>query len=142
MPRHAPTPCRHPNCAALVHDRTGYCSLHAADRWRQDDAGAKYRQAKRGHMATNLALWRGIRHRMLLGEPLCRECTRAGRPTAATCVDHIDNDPFNNDDSNLQPLCASCHSRKTARDQNRLRSDSCATDPPKRLSPMPDDFTF
>lgn len=37
-----------------------------------------------------------------------------GRVTAATEVDHIDEDSHNNDPSNLQPLCKPCHSSKTA----------------------------
>ncbi|MEW6383526.1 MAG: HNH endonuclease [Pseudomonadota bacterium] len=31
-------------------------------------------------------------------------------------VDHIDGDPNNNATTNLQTLCVSCHSRKTARE--------------------------
>lgn len=119
MPRSAPTPCRRPGCPALVHDRTGYCGQHQAERCRRYDATAKHRQAKRGPWATNLALWRGIRDRILKAEPLCRACSHAGRLTPANEVDHIDNDFTNNDDSNLQPLCTSCHSRKTAQDQKR-----------------------
>lgn len=34
----------------------------------------------------------------------------------ATVVDHVDGDAMNNDRSNLQPLCASCHAAKTARE--------------------------
>jgi 5-methylcytosine-specific restriction protein A len=52
---------------------------------------------------------------LVLGvEPLCRECAKHGITRAANHVDHISGDPSNNDLTNLQPLCAPCHSRKTA----------------------------
>jgi hypothetical protein len=35
------------------------------------------------------------------------------RPVMATDVDHIDNDPTNNERSNLASLCHACHSAKT-----------------------------
>ena len=63
--------------------------------------------------------WRKMRQWVLTREPLCRECASQGQTTAATQVDHIDGDAFNNETANLQPLCASCHSRKTAREQGR-----------------------
>jgi len=48
--------------------------------------------------------------------PLCAECLRQGRTTAATCVDHVK--PHRGDvqllldRSNLQSLCDACHSAK------------------------------
>ncbi len=50
-------------------------------------------------------------------EPYCRECARHGITTRATDVDHIiphrgDRRLFY-DETNLQSLCHSCHSRKT-----------------------------
>ena len=62
------------------------------------------------------AAWRKLRRSVLSGEPLCRMCTAQGKTVVATDLDHRDNDPSNNDLVNLQPLCASCHSRKTNRD--------------------------
>ena len=55
--------------------------------------------------------WRRLRIAVLSGEPLCREC---GKP--ATEVDHIVAIAKGGEDveSNLQPLCKPCHSRKTA----------------------------
>jgi 5-methylcytosine-specific restriction protein A len=46
---------------------------------------------------------------------LCVECQRQGRIVAATDVDHIVARRHGGDDSfaNLQPLCHSCHSKKT-----------------------------
>ena len=58
--------------------------------------------------------WRNARKRYLNEHPLCRICEGSDRLTAATVVDHIqehkgDYDLFW-DESNWQPLCASCHS--------------------------------
>ncbi len=39
---------------------------------------------------------------------------------ASLDVDHRDNDPSNNDLSNLVGMCHSCHSRKTRRDYPHL----------------------
>jgi len=47
--------------------------------------------------------------------PLCALCLAGGTPTPAVCVDHIVpiTSGGTNDGSNLQALCAGCHSRKT-----------------------------
>ena len=54
----------------------------------------------------------------LARHPLCAECQRHDRLTPASVVDHIiphrgDTDRFW-DQTGWQPLCAPCHSRKTA----------------------------
>lgn len=61
------------------------------------------------------ARWRGLRLIVLAREPLCRACGAA----AATDVDHVApvasaEDPAFWREANLQPLCHSCHARKTA----------------------------
>lgn len=65
------------------------------------------------------AEWRAIRAAVLLEQPLCACCAAADRVTAATEVDHIDEDAQNNARENLQGLCKPCHSRKTATNQKR-----------------------
>lgn len=67
--------------------------------------------------------WRKIRAAVLRGEPLCRECrTVRGLLVPAEHVDHIKplSQGGTHDLENLQPLCHSCHSAKTARQDGGL----------------------
>lgn len=63
--------------------------------------------------------WRRYRIAFLREHPLCVDCEREGRVTAATVVDHIE--PHRGDErlfwqeSNHQPLCERHHNAKTAR---------------------------
>ncbi len=65
------------------------------------------------------ARWRKLRGRKLAEAPLCEECAKAQRVTAATEVDHVKphdgpDDPLFWDWENLSSKCKPCHSRKTA----------------------------
>ncbi|MFA5593217.1 MAG: HNH endonuclease [Micavibrio sp.] len=115
MPFAAPTPCRHPGCPAVV-NVPGYCAKHQRDARQWDNkARARQRQAKRA-LPTNDRRWRRLRALVLQEQPLCALCAQAGLVKAASVVDHINGDALDNDRSNLQALCASCHARKTARE--------------------------
>ncbi len=64
----------------------------------------------------NTPRWKRLRMIVLRQEPFCRACRRAGELTPASQVDHIQEIRQGGavwSISNLQPLCASCHSRKT-----------------------------
>ena len=74
------------------------------------------------------AAWRKLRRAVLASEPCCRMCTAMGLTVIATDLDHRDNDPSNNDLLNLVPLCHSCHSHKTMRDQGFNVRMGAATD--------------
>ncbi len=52
---------------------------------------------------------------VLADEPLCRECGKIGRVTAATDVDHViaRAKGGTDDRANLRALCHRCHTRKT-----------------------------
>lgn len=106
MPKRAGRPCSYPGCPNLVHEagRT-YCPEHHKQRQRE------YNQ-KRGSPASRGydAEWRRTRAAFLEVHPTCA----CGRP--ATDVDHIvPKERGGTDDwSNLEALCHSCHSRKTA----------------------------
>lgn len=87
-------------------------------------AGEGGKQAKGGSASRPSAAMRGYGHQhrrrraaVLAKEPLCRLCAEEGRETPATEVDHIDGDPWNNDQANLRPLCKPHHDRRTYRDQ-------------------------
>lgn len=62
--------------------------------------------------------WQRVRSEFIKANPLCAHCRDRGRFTMAQEVDHItphkgDMELFW-DAGNWQPLCKSCHSRKTA----------------------------
>lgn len=66
--------------------------------------------------------WRRVRHGYLAEHPLCAECARHGRVTAARVVDHIV--PINEggerfDHNNLQGLCDNCHNQKSGREAHK-----------------------
>lgn len=56
-------------------------------------------------------------------EPLCRECRKHDRTTAATIRDHIVPlaEGGTDDDSNIQPLCQDCSDLKTQQESKRGR---------------------
>ncbi|BAP88858.1 transglycosylase [Burkholderiales bacterium GJ-E10] len=114
MPTAAPTPCRHPGCAVVL-TTPGYCDTHRrATRKQQDERRGS--AAARGYGAR----WRKARASYLSRHPLCAECERLGRLTAATVVDHIVPHRGNRelfwDERNWQALCKPCHDAKTARE--------------------------
>ncbi len=104
MPRKPKRPCRHTGCPNLSDDV--YCEAHRA-------LYARENATTRGYDAK----WRASRKRYLRRFPLCLECQHNGKLVPATVVDHIlphrgDEDLFW-DESNWQPICKSCHDRKT-----------------------------
>ena len=113
MPNRPNTPCCHPGCGALVPYGTKYCEKHRP--LHPEEARPA---ADRGYDSA----WRKARKRYLEAHPLCVQCMKEGRYTKATDVDHIvphrgDRDLFW-DVSNWQALCHSCHSKKTAAEDN------------------------
>ena len=117
MARALPGPCRHPGCPAVTTDT--YCPEHASiasDRHREYDRSRKSTTA-RGYGAQ----WRRLRDMVLRREPLCRRCRAEGRRRIATEVDHILplKQGGTNRWDNLQPLCHSCHVKKTKEENSR-----------------------
>lgn len=116
MPRKAPTPCRHPGCAAVL-SSAGYCDVHRPASHR--DYGRARRRFDAEVDFYRSGHWRSVRWAYLCEHPLCAICLGHERYVPATVVDHIvpikdGGDRF--DTANLQSLCVSCHNRKTARE--------------------------
>lgn len=112
MPYSAPHPCSHPGCPAVV--RSGrFCLEHA-----KQEQGAYDQErgsaAQRGYGAR----WRKLRAMKLGADPICSDPyhQHPGQVVAATEVDHILPKARGGTDAweNLQSLCGSCHSHKTA----------------------------
>lgn len=117
MPKAPLKPCVVPRCPQLVVHGRRYCDAHEREkRKRENEARPDYRKWY------GLAPWKRARRRFLAENPLCAECARQGRVTAATEVDHIEphkgsRERFWNCD-NWQALCRECHSAKTMREIN------------------------
>lgn len=113
MPRRARHPCRWPGCPNLTSDR--YCDEHQRQSQMQYDA-QRGTAAQRGYDAA----WRRLRRMVLARHPLCADVygvhAEHGETVLATDVDHIVPRSAGGTDTfeNLQSLCQSCHSRKTA----------------------------
>ncbi|MBE6984319.1 MAG: HNH endonuclease [Ruminococcaceae bacterium] len=104
--------CAHAGCRVLTRD--GYCPKH-----KPKDSLRRSEDAAAWHRWYSLPIFRErLRPAQLLREPFCRDCARRNIRTRATDVDHIvphrGNWALFINPSNLQSLCHSCHSRKTA----------------------------
>lgn len=107
MPRRVGHPCAAPGCAGVVRG-AAYCPEHQPAR----STASRLSPSRRGYDRR----WQRLRRMVLAQQPFCVACEREGRVTPATDVDHIVPlaDGGRDEWSNLQPLCHSCHSRKTA----------------------------
>jgi len=105
-------PCRHPGCGVLVPG--GYCPAHQPRRAERSE------EAKAWRWMYQTDAWKQLRGSQLLREPFCRTCAGRGLRVPATDVDHIQDHKGDwalfADPDNLESLCHSCHSRKTARE--------------------------
>ena len=134
MPKRAQSFCQYPGCRAIA-ERGGLCDQHRQQR--KDESWQRFK-AKPVIRGTNTERgynfrWNRARAVFLSEHPLCRECERQGVLTPATVVDHIQ--PHRGDyalfwdQENWQPLCATCHGRKTIAEVNaRARQKLVAAD--------------
>jgi 5-methylcytosine-specific restriction protein A len=109
MPLRPKKPCAHPGCPNLTLGK--YCDKHKKNSHKYDEFRGT--AAQRGYDSR----WRKARLLFLREHPFCVYCERKGKLIPAQIVDHIV--PHKGDfslfwdEKNWQPLCASCHSRKT-----------------------------
>lgn len=116
MPYKPKRPCSYPGCSLLV-ESGQYCGEH------QKLMDKRYNKHERDP-STNKRYgraWKRIRDRYIKSHPLCEECKKQGKVTAAQEVHHIL--PLSrggtNDIENLMSLCTSCHSLITAKEGGR-----------------------
>ena len=113
-------PCAFPNCPALTTAKHGYCLQH------KKLTDQEYSKQRTYHKKYYTKRWQKLRIVVLSGQPFCADPYmqharyQDGR-VRATEIDHIDGDPNNDLMDNLQALCKSCHSRKTALEQDRWK---------------------
>ena len=109
MPYRPKKPCSFPGCPNLTDGR--YCEKHRALE------PERISGSRNGFYSS--PEWKKVRKAFLLEHPFCAVC---GRP--ATIVDHLV--PIKDggallDENNFQPLCWSCHSKKSIEDGSRYR---------------------
>ena len=78
-------------------------------------------EANQRTLALDGKAWRTLRASVLREHPLCVLC----RTAVASEVDHRDDDPTNNERSNLSACCKPCHSRKTNADRGHKVAWGC-----------------
>ena len=117
MPYKPKQPCKYPDCSKLTYGK--YCEEHQKlidknyNLYERDKVNQKFYQS---------AEWKALRKLKLSINPLCEECLKSRRFVKATMADHIK--PINQgglplDINNLQSLCRSCHSIKSAKEGSR-----------------------
>ena len=115
MPRLPDHPCAFPGCPKLVPRGKKYCGQHSKERPEEVRSSAALGYDSR---------WRKAAKLFLNQHPLCAECLKHGKCTVATDVDHVI--PHRGDKklfwdvNNWQPLCHSCHSTKTAKEDHNV----------------------
>ena len=120
MPWAAMKPCPYPGCGKAIASADKFCPLHLKANTKRINRERGEDPIKRARSAFyDTANWRKCRVAFLAEFPLCRMCEAAGLIVSATVADHVieikqGGEPL--DWSNLQPLCASCHAKKTRRD--------------------------
>ena len=116
LPRKPLKPCKHPMCPELTEGK--YCEEHQSE--------MEYKRDRSSYSKLySTSRWQRLRQYILSKEPLCVECKKNKRIRPAKVVDHIKPHKGNKklfyDEANLQPLCKSCHDRKTAKEDGRWK---------------------
>ncbi len=124
MPTKPPRPCSHPGCPELVTDGSRCTAHRKQEQSRETKVRMQSSRVKEDKAFYDSMLWRRVRESILRKEPWCRECRREGRRALADMVDHVTPIRMGGarvSESNLQPMCTTCHSRKRQRESLEAR---------------------
>ena len=131
--------CRAAGCNKLVAIPERYCEFHKKDyqKWlsenRPKPSHARYQRRMYGskegkyQQFYNTTAWRKLSQQVLKNNPVCVACLSNGIIRKADVVDHII--PIRVDwtkrldADNLQPLCNSCHRRKTNKEVRKRKNN-------------------
>lgn len=111
--------CKKSGCMRTAEPGKEFCRQHSA---LEGKAKVFTRRGKSGeyHSLYESARWRKISREFLKKYPVCLICGKPAR-IADHITPHRGNLELFYDESNLQPMCWSCHSRKTFRENNNFR---------------------
>lgn len=108
MPYKPKRPCAYPGCGRLAVSGK-YCAEH------QKVINKRYNQYERDPASNKRygRSWKRIRDRYIKAHPLCEDCEKQGKLTAAEEVHHIItvSNGGTNENDNLMSLCQSCHNK-------------------------------
>ena len=120
MPRAAPSACIDPGCAKLA-TKGSRCEDHTKEYKRDYTRTDTSEERKDLNKFYSSRAWRALSVAVRKRHPLCVRCADVGVVRPADLVDHIKpvrvHPELRLDVTNLQPLCNSCHNRKTAEDK-------------------------
>lgn len=115
MPYKPKKPCSYTGCPELTDGR--FCEKHSKEEAKRYEKYQRDPLAKKRYGRT----WKRIRDLYIKAHPLCEQCLKNGKTTAAEEVHHIK--PLSkggtNARDNLMSLCTPCHSSITAREGGR-----------------------
>ncbi len=115
--------CKDPMCSELT-ETPPYCDEHRPAKTKHQPSKKSAEDTRIRNKFYHSKKWRSFRKSILAKEPLCRECSDRQFFFPATVVDHIlpiseGGEPF--DPKNMQPLCVSCHNRKSLRERKNKK---------------------
>lgn len=113
--------CSAPGCMNTAMLGKNYCNKHIALQTQRDNRKifTQRTKSRQWHNLYNTQRWRKESKEFLAGHPFCYVC---GKPSKI--VDHIQPHRGNlelfYDQTNWQPMCWSCHTRKTFKENNNF----------------------
>lgn len=125
MPFKPKRPCSYPGCPNLTDGR--FCEKHAKEEARRYEKYDREPSVRKNYGRT----WKRIRDRYITAHPLCEQCQKRGKMTAATEVHHIKplSQGGTSEYTNLMALCTPCHSEITAREGGRWKRPGAMPQP-------------